>query len=164
MGSYSIRYNDYKHRAKQQSRKFEITKDEYDYITNMKCYICNKIATSTSSNGVDKISNSSDYICGNIAPCCKTCNYIKYTYNINDMYRKIYEIAIHHFKDDIIETELSDIYNIIDKKIKKITDSLIDFRKANNITSSDTENTSSEDTGTKSIIKKRKYSRNEYTT
>jgi hypothetical protein len=114
-------YNDYKIRAQQQNKDFQITQNEYDYITNLDCYICGRKNINT-PNGIDKINNNNGYIIGNIAPCCTVCNYLKYTYDLSDVFRKLYEIGKIHFKEDIIIFDLKEIKEIKEKIHDKLQD------------------------------------------
>lgn len=104
------KYWHYISRAHKNNIIFEMTKEDYKQIIGMNCYICNK----KGMLGVDRIDNNKGYILGNVAPCCKTCNYLKYTYNIYDIYRKSYEIVLNKYNGEIIIVDNNTIKEKVD--------------------------------------------------
>ncbi len=95
---------------------FNITPDEFNYISGLNCYICNRPCTEDEPNGIDRIINNIGYELENVAPCCTTCNYIKYTYNINDVIRKLYIIAKKHFCNDVCDVSFENLHKVIEKR------------------------------------------------
>lgn len=62
--------------------KFELTKDEFFYLTKSNCYYCNKPPSQIKKakysdyvyNGIDRVDNSEGYLKNNVVACCKECN------------------------------------------------------------------------------------------
>lgn len=62
--------------------QFELTKDQFFYLTKQNCYYCDKppsqIKKSKISqyiyNGIDRVDNSKGYLIDNVVSCCKQCN------------------------------------------------------------------------------------------
>ena len=46
-------------------------------------------------NGIDRLDSSSDYVIGNVASCCKTCNFAKLQMSCEKFYKWIEKIAVH---------------------------------------------------------------------
>jgi hypothetical protein len=73
----SMKYNEYKYRAKDKNLEFTLTQELFDKITQSNCSFCNRETTNTHRNGIDRNDNSIGYIESNCIPCCNECNYMK---------------------------------------------------------------------------------------
>ena len=75
------KYNTYKKRALEKwSNEIYITKEEFDFLTNQKCFYCDK----EGPNGIDRIDNKKGYLYSNCVPACKHCNYVKGDLSLDD--------------------------------------------------------------------------------
>lgn len=80
--------------AKRRNILFEITKEDFESIAFLPCYLCGEFDTKgcqnikiktlyfdnlikIQMNGIDRIINEKGYIKNNIKPCCSTCNLMK---------------------------------------------------------------------------------------
>jgi len=81
-------YNKYITSASRRGYKFELTKEDFRYLTKDKCKYCglepsqsaysNGYKTSDYIyNGIDRVNNDLGYIKENVVTCCKTCNFAK---------------------------------------------------------------------------------------
>lgn len=70
-------YQTYKRNAKRNGRKFELSKSEFDAMTDRPCAYCGM----SGRNGLDRVDNSSGYISNNVVSACQTCNFMKSTMN-----------------------------------------------------------------------------------
>ena len=87
--SLNALYNSYYQRAKKKSIEFNITKEDFKNLTNLKCTYChidpykdagrlNKSLSSTYLyNGLDRVDNKIGYTIENVVPCCEICNKAK---------------------------------------------------------------------------------------
>ena len=80
--SYMVtsRYSSYRANAKTHNRIFEITLEEFDYITKQPCYYCgefNGVFQGVPFSGVDRIDSNKGYTKDNVVPCCGKCNRMK---------------------------------------------------------------------------------------
>lgn len=76
----SSRYNVYRTNAKSHNRVFDLTLEEFDYITKQPCYYCGEFNgefDGVQFSGIDRIDSNIGYIKSNIIPCCGTCNKMK---------------------------------------------------------------------------------------
>lgn len=97
-------YDRYKKGAIKKGRAFELTKEEFIYLTSNNCYycgskpknICNigKIGDYT-YNGIDRIDNTKGYIIDNCITCCETCNRAKLKMTKFDFLEWIDRVYIH---------------------------------------------------------------------
>jgi len=97
-------YSKYKQQALRRKLLFKISIRDFETITKKNCRYCGGLPSNIIKsqntdegeyiyNGIDRINNSLGYINGNMAPCCKTCNYMKRTMTQEyfiDMCRKIH--------------------------------------------------------------------------
>ncbi len=74
------RYNIYKKNAKKRGLNFNITKEEFYYLTSQECYYCGDL---NEYNGIDRINSDLDYSMENCVPCCEYCNKMKLNYSID---------------------------------------------------------------------------------
>ncbi len=93
-------FSQYKSRATTKNLIFEITKQEYDLLTNN--VICEYCDTFIQHAGIDRIDNSKGYTLENITSCCKYCNYMKKDYSVEDFINQCKKISDniqeHHFE------------------------------------------------------------------
>lgn len=85
---YNITYTIYINSAKKRNIIFQLSKHEFDTITNNPCYICGKTPNKNHKNGIDRFNNMKGYLIDNCRPCCGECNYMKNNYDYNEMMRK----------------------------------------------------------------------------
>jgi hypothetical protein len=89
------KYAAYRNSANKRNIPFELTKKEFDKITQGNCYYCGKepmkrnFNRKTSSyfhymNGVDRINNDLGYSITNSVTCCDTCNRAKLDHKLSD--------------------------------------------------------------------------------
>jgi len=88
--SFNKLFSQYKRQAKNRNIIFELTKEEFAYITKLNCYYCGKEPSQEFGarsetrmnghyiyNGVDRKDNNEGYINKNVVPCCGFCNMSK---------------------------------------------------------------------------------------
>jgi hypothetical protein len=89
----NIAYLRTKGNAKTRNISFKISKNYFSKIASQPCFYCNsKPAQETKSfvdrckpyNGLDRIDPYLGYIEGNVASCCKYCNYAKHDMSVQD--------------------------------------------------------------------------------
>lgn len=84
------RYNIYKKGAKNRKLKFQISKEEFYYLTSQPCYYC---GTLENYKGLDRIDSTKHYTIDNLVPCCTICNRMKLNYTQQDFLNHIQKIA-----------------------------------------------------------------------
>lgn len=94
------KYLSYKKGAKKRDLKFKLTFPEFFELIKQDCYYCGEVDDFKGSNqdgtiliGIDRINNDRGYIKNNSVPCCKACNYMKRTMNVNDFINKCIKIS-----------------------------------------------------------------------
>ena len=97
-------YSSYKNSAKIRGKSFCISEEEYNNIVSQNCYLCGK----EGRNGIDRYDNKIGYLTENIRPCCKICNYMKSSMDIN-----IFILSIKNIYDFYINGY--DTYDFIDE-------------------------------------------------
>jgi len=103
-------YSGYKHSAKIRNLEFEISKKEYEIITNGDpCYLCGRYTNENHCNGIDRVDNSKGYVDGNCKSCCGDCNIMKKKLEFNDFRFKCAFIADNHKNrlDELFESWVS---------------------------------------------------------
>ncbi len=73
---YDKRFIALKSSAKRRKLKFNISIDDFEYLTKFKCFYCNKFITN-SCGGLDRLDNNNGYTLENVVPCCTDCNRIR---------------------------------------------------------------------------------------
>ena len=81
------RYNIYKKNAKRRNIDFNLTKEDFYFLTQQKCHYCGDIKE---YNGIDRIDSNKGYELNNCVPCCEICNKMKLDYS--------YDFWINHIK------------------------------------------------------------------
>ena len=102
VAAFNATYGQYKRGAKSRKLSFDLTKNQFKYLTSQNCHYCG-IEPSQSLkqnfngeyiyNGIDRLDNSKGYIFSNCVPCCKVCNIAKRDRNdleFIDWIRKVY--------------------------------------------------------------------------
>jgi len=87
-----LRYKKYIYRGKTKNIPFKISYEEFERIMNSTCYYCND-TNMNNKPGIDRIDSNQGYSLDNIVPCCKECNYIKFTYPLELFESKINKIS-----------------------------------------------------------------------
>ena len=87
------RYLTYQTRAKKKKINFELTKEEFDNITNQPCLYCGEYTEGKENVGIDRIDSNKGYIKGNCVPCCVNCNLGKYTSNVSVWLKRMRKIS-----------------------------------------------------------------------
>jgi len=106
----------YKKRAKKKNINFELTKEEFRHLTQLRCFYCNgnfsnKRTLSNGNltqegiehgmytyNGLDRLDNTKGYTLDNVVPCCKYCNRAKDTMSIETFKNWIIDIYSHYIE------------------------------------------------------------------
>jgi len=80
-------FDSYQRGAAQRNLSFELSRSEFDLMTQANCYYCNsgpmgKYRSRSSEdtyryNGIDRVNNKLGYITNNCVTCCATCNRMK---------------------------------------------------------------------------------------
>lgn len=92
-GAITIRYSDYKYKAKQRNKEFSLTEEEFNDIVKEDCYICGRENNET-LNGIDRFKNNIGYVKDNCLACCATCNKIKRNYSFETLLSKCLAITL----------------------------------------------------------------------
>lgn len=99
-------YRQYERHSQERGLIFNLTKEEFKYLTQQNCYYCNITPQTISNpgqgcstgdylyNGVDRINNDIGYIIENCVPCCTACNSMKGTMFKDEFFRKIQNIYL----------------------------------------------------------------------
>lgn len=82
-------YSAYNDRAEKKELPFEISKETFSHYTDLPCYLCGKEVSDTHSNGIDRLDNSKGYTLDNIRSCCGICNYMKKSYEYDEVIKKL---------------------------------------------------------------------------
>ena len=82
-------YSAYKDRAEKKELPFDISKETFSHYTDLPCYLCGKEVSDTHSNGIDRLDNSKGYTLDNIRSCCGICNYMKKSYEYDEVIKKL---------------------------------------------------------------------------
>jgi len=82
-------FNRYKRNAKERGIKFNLGFDDFIHLTQLSCFYCGKkpsqfykyynVTEKFIYNGVDRLNSSGIYEKNNVVPCCKECNYLKWS-------------------------------------------------------------------------------------
>jgi len=71
-----------------------LTKWQMKKLFNSSCIYCGKMSNMFDLNGIDRIdSNKRSYDIENVTPCCKTCNFMKGTLDLNTFLDQCEKIA-----------------------------------------------------------------------
>ncbi len=77
----------YKRGAVERGLEWNLTEEEFDYITALNCFYCGQLPSREKTtrgnngsfvyNGIDRKDNNQGYWTENVVPCCSTCNRAK---------------------------------------------------------------------------------------
>lgn len=112
--SNSTVYSKYLARAANKDLEFALTKEQFTKFTTEKCFYCDKNASKTHKNGVDRKNNESGYIMSNCVSCCSQCNYMKGSLTENEFIETCKRVSEYNLKNNIVIPD-------IDKCEEKIT-------------------------------------------
>jgi hypothetical protein len=121
----SSTYNEHFHDAKARKKENLLTKEQFNNIKKMYCYMCGKNNSDDHINGIDRVVNSIGYNINNCLACCGNCNYMKNKYHFHDVIIKLYQTYMNNC-EDVNEEILSDeeVKKICDKHINKCFDKI----------------------------------------
>jgi len=91
----------YKQGAKKRGYKFELKREEVEYLVNKPCIYCGELHSSVIKtkcydypyNGIDRVDNTENYTIDNCVACCSFCNRAKYIYDKEYFINKCKKIA-----------------------------------------------------------------------
>jgi hypothetical protein len=95
-------FQKYKYDARKHLRSFELTPEQFFYITSQPCFYCGDVPSQTSKtkarnvyifNGIDQKMNDRHYTLENSIPCCWPCNKLKARRNIEEFLAQVKKIA-----------------------------------------------------------------------
>ena len=86
-------FTSYLKRAEQKNISFELSLDEFTLIRNAMCTYCGG-----TGGTIDRIDSSIGYTIKNSAPCCRTCNTMKWTLSLDGFKSHIVSIYDHFIK------------------------------------------------------------------
>jgi hypothetical protein len=110
-----VLFNSYRRNARNCRREFALTFNQFKELVNSPCIYCGTIDikrqnrgdrraginkefyTKEEVNGIDRIDNEKGYVEGNVAPCCKACNFMKRDLNKEEWLSQIKHIYEHIF-------------------------------------------------------------------
>lgn len=85
--AFNALYCNYRINARNKGRIFELTKEDFSFITKMNCHYCGIEPLQISCyrglngdythNGVDRVDSKKGYTLDNVVPCCSMCNIAK---------------------------------------------------------------------------------------
>ena len=98
----NLQYNIYTRSASDKNLTFKLSFDEYKELVQTHCYYCGMIQE-RGFNGIDRMNQTNGYIKDNCVSCCKMCNYIKKSLNIDVFLRRVEHILT--YNDRILDGE-----------------------------------------------------------
>lgn len=87
------RYTAHLHSAKARGLVNELSRDDYDTLTQQPCRYCGGFSEGRSHVGVDRIDNAIGYTKPNSIPCCERCNWMKCEMRLVDFLAHVRRIA-----------------------------------------------------------------------
>lgn len=88
-------YGVYKYKAKCKHRSFELTKDDFESITQQPCFYC--LHNGSRMRGIDRMDSSKGYILDNVVAACSTCNMAKHTMSKSDFLNHCFRLHLFSF-------------------------------------------------------------------
>lgn len=98
-------FNSYTRKANSRNQEFELSFNEFDKLISSPCHYCGikpsneyKYKSKNSTlfyNGVDRVNNNIGYTVDNAVSCCKTCNFLKGRFNVDEFVEQIERIHSH---------------------------------------------------------------------
>jgi len=102
MAAFNRVYGNYKRHAEERGLSFELTKEDFSFLTKMNCHYCGAEPSNESPahdcngsytyNGIDRIDNSRGYTLDNVVPCCAVCNSMKGKLEYREFFEHIRKI------------------------------------------------------------------------
>ncbi len=83
---------EYRENAKRKQISFELSRRECGWLFHSPCHYC---GYAEGPVGIDRIDNKVGYRAGNVAPCCRQCNYAKRDMPVADFLAWVKRIAEH---------------------------------------------------------------------
>ncbi len=121
LAAFNALYSEYKKTAKNKKFEFDITKKQFKILTKASCFYCGirpdnifkpaEVNGGYNYNGIDRVDNNIGYVSSNCVPCCKECNYMKWSLSIEDFLN--HTKMIHIFQKDKIPRQ-SEVENFND--------------------------------------------------
>ena len=93
--NYKSIYSSYKSNAKSRNFEFNLTLENVIQLVNSNCYYCGD----ENSKGIDRVDSKNNYYLANVVPCCRTCNFMKNNFSIDEFFTKIKTIYELHLKE-----------------------------------------------------------------
>lgn len=102
-GGFNQIYSKYKNGAEERQLLWDLDEKAFFELTSSACFYCNMPPLQTGKsrlhpylhNGIDRIDNARGYERDNVAPCCKTCNYMKRALGVKEFLLHVRRIAAH---------------------------------------------------------------------
>lgn len=86
------RYHEHIKNARGRKYVTELSRNEFNTIVNEHCSYCNI----PRAGGIDRVDSNIGYRINNCVACCKTCNRMKYTYDLPEFMIRMHKIAELH--------------------------------------------------------------------
>lgn len=96
-------YRHYQQNAKQDSRAWELTEEQFEELSSAPCFYCGVPPKQRTNyehyygnyeyNGLDRKDSSQGYTFSNVVPCCSDCNYLKSGRGYLEFLEKVRKIA-----------------------------------------------------------------------
>ena len=95
------RYNQYRGGARDRGYTFEISKEDFDTLTQQPCHYCDEYTKYCNLednwySGLDRLDSSLGYIEGNMVSCCKNCNLGKQSLSKEEFIEMCKKVAKKH--------------------------------------------------------------------
>jgi hypothetical protein len=138
--SYKVKYSNYKRSAKYRRLSFSLSREQFIDLVNGNCFYCANKETDTLT-GIDRKDSKLGYDLENCVSCCKICNYMKGSCQLNVFIGRIHHILSYHnlvdggslnnelFKDHINNKTQTTYKQSAIKRGKKWDLSLEDFKE-----------------------------------
>lgn len=117
----------YRSSAKHRNLVFELSKEDFQNLTEQRCYYCGQLPIAVSIklsvggayvyNGIDRKNNSLGYTKENSVPCCRACNFLKKDMDYFEFIRRV--SAIHRQQNGVLN-RLSNCKNPYQGKFKRV--------------------------------------------
>ena len=102
-------FQKYQKRAMERGLEWNITKDQFNRLTQENCFYCNDGPNTTTQikggygsytyNGIDRLDNDKGYVKSNVVTCCSVCNFLKGSFDIELFLSKIKQIYNHRIQN-----------------------------------------------------------------
>jgi hypothetical protein len=86
-------FSTYRTRATKKELAFELTKEDFNNITEKPCVYCQKENSDVHNNGIDRADDSLGYTIENAVTCCGECNYMKRELHKDEFIKQCIQIA-----------------------------------------------------------------------